>query len=161
MGLFEAVGSVFSHYADFNGRARRSEYWFFCLFNMLVFVFYLLLTFIVGLISAMVGFDPEMFPLPIMILSSLISLYYLAAIIPGLAVYIRRLHDIGKSGWHIFLALIPLVGAIVLLVFVCKDSEPGENRYGSNPKEERVYDCYIRRVTRGGGTCSPARYNKG
>lgn len=140
MGLFEAVGSVFSHYADFNGRARRSEYWFFGLFQILMFVLYLVIAFIFGLIVGFTGMSSEGFQTGTSVLVALYYLYLLATLIPGLAVYVRRLHDIGKSGWHIFLALIPLVGAIVLLVFVCKDSEPGENQYGPNPKEERVYD---------------------
>ena len=59
---------------------------------------------------------------------------YLAVLLPGWAVFTRRMHDIGKSGWWWLIALIPIVGAIVLFVFVCKDSEPGDNAYGPNPK---------------------------
>ena len=63
------------------------------------------------------------------------GLWSLAILLPGLAVAIRRLHDIGKSGWFVLLALIPIVGSIILIVFYVKDSEPGENKYGPNPKE--------------------------
>ncbi len=62
-------------------------------------------------------------------------LYAFAVLIPGLAVAVRRLHDVGKSGWMILIALIPLIGAIWLLVLMVTDSNPGENQYGSNPKE--------------------------
>ena len=61
--------------------------------------------------------------------------YALAIIIPSLAVCVRRLHDIGKSGWYYFIGFIPLVGAIILLVWFCQDSQIGENEYGPNPKE--------------------------
>ena len=64
-------------------------------------------------------------------------IYSLAVVIPSLAVNVRRLHDIGKSGWYYFIWLIPpfIVGAIILFVWYCKDSQPGENKYGANPKE--------------------------
>ena len=62
------------------------------------------------------------------------SLYSLAALLPGIAVSVRRLHDTGRSGWWMLIALITVVGAIVLLVFMCLDSPPGENRFGANPK---------------------------
>jgi uncharacterized membrane protein YhaH (DUF805 family) len=65
-------------------------------------------------------------------------LYVLAILIPGLAVAVRRLHDVGKSGWMILISLIPLIGAIWLLVLMVTDSNPGENQYGPNPKEVTV-----------------------
>ena len=99
-------------YATFNGRARRSEYWFFTLFNAIV-------AFILGLI-----FPPISFIYPIFIL------------LPSLAVLVRRLHDIGKSGWWIFICLIPLIGSIWLLVLLCTDSNAETNNYGENPKVE-------------------------
>lgn len=68
------------------------------------------------------------------IFSILYSLYSLAILVPSLALVWRRLHDIGKSGGWFFISLVPLVGWIILLVFLCKDSEPGDNAYGSNPK---------------------------
>ena len=103
-------------YATFSGRARRKEYWMFILFNMLI-------AFGVDVVDAVLGME-----------GLLAAGYSLAAILPSWAVFTRRMHDIGKSGWWWLIGLIPLVGAIVLLVFVCKDSEPGDNAYGPNPK---------------------------
>lgn len=62
-------------------------------------------------------------------------IYCLAVLIPGLAVCVRRLHDIGRSGWYYFLSLIPIIGGIILIVWTCQDGEPGENEWGANPKE--------------------------
>ena len=62
------------------------------------------------------------------------GLYSLAVLLPGIALGVRRLHDIGKSGWWMLIALVPLIGLIVLLVFACTDSQPGDNEYGPNPK---------------------------
>ena len=103
-------------YATFSGRASRKEYWMFFLFNFL-FAFGL------QIVDAVLGTE-----------GVLGGLYALAALLPSWAVFTRRMHDIGKSGWWWLIALIPLVGAIVLLVFACKDSEPGDNAYGPNPK---------------------------
>ncbi len=119
MSFMEAVKSVFSQYAGFSGRARRSEYWYFTLFNFIV-------TGVVSVLSSVTGST---------IFSVLSGLFSLAVLIPGIAVCIRRLHDIGKSGWYLLFVLIPLVGAIILIVWYCKDSMPGENQYGPNPKE--------------------------
>lgn len=131
MGLVEAVKSVFGNYANFSGRARRSEYWFFYLFNMIaVFVFM-----IVGaILGGIFGGSGSGAAIGTVIGYVLYILYALAALIPSLAVTVRRLHDTNRSGWNIFWALLPLVGAIVLLVFMVSDSFPGENQYGENPK---------------------------
>ena len=107
-------------YGYLNGRARRSEYWYFNLINLIIV---LAIDFI---FTPILGFSSII----------IIRLYALAVFMPSVAVTVRRLHDIGKSGWFILLALIPLVGAIVLLIFYCTDSEPGENQWGPNPKEE-------------------------
>lgn len=64
----------------------------------------------------------------------LVPLYWLGIIVPSLAVAVRRLHDIGKNGLWLLIALIPFIGAIVLLVFYVTDSQPGDNQYGPNPK---------------------------
>lgn len=124
MGFVDAVKSVLvENYANFKGRARRSEYWYFVLFNVLLNIVMLGLFFIV----------PE-----IVFLSVLVGL---ALIIPGLAVVVRRFHDIGKSGWNIawvLLSVIPIanfVVAILFLIWFCRDSQPGENKWGANPKE--------------------------
>ena len=124
MGFADAVKSVLvENYANFKGRARRSEYWYFVLFNALLNLVLFGLTFVV----------PE-----VAYLSMLVGLVLL---IPGLAVVVRRFHDIGKSGWNyawVLLAVIPIAGlvvAILFLIWFCRDSQPGENKWGANPKE--------------------------
>ena len=91
-----------NHYADFNGRARRKEYWMFTLGNLIVAV-------VIGVVAGLIKF-----PL-------LVSLYGLAVLVPGLAVCVRRLHDIGKSGWWVLIGLVPVIGGIWLLVLMCLD----------------------------------------
>ena len=103
-------------FAEFSGRARRQEYWMFVLFNFLVSV-------AVGVVDGILGTG-----------GSLGGLYSLAVLVPSLAVAARRLHDTDRSGWWMLIALIPVIGWIVLLVFLCSDSKPGENRFGANPK---------------------------
>lgn len=110
------------HYADFKGRARREEYWMFVLFNIIV-------SFVIVLVFAGIGIATEV---PEII--GLSYIYYLAILIPSIAVVVRRLHDAGKSGWYYFISLIPIVGFIWLLVLLCTDSENGPNKWGDNPK---------------------------
>lgn len=111
------------HYADFTGRARRSEYWYFVLFNFIVSI----------LIGLSLGVIAGLLNMPALVY--LAYLWSLAVFIPSLAVSVRRLHDIGRSGWWLLLSLIPLVGAIILIIWHCTDSQPGTNQYGPNPKE--------------------------
>tara|TARA_A200000113_G_scaffold44776_2_gene36293 strand:+ start:2689 stop:3066 length:378 start_codon:yes stop_codon:yes gene_type:complete len=118
---------VLNQYSDFNSRARRKEYWMFTLVN-----------FIISL--AIVGIDNALglsFNYTENILGSGVFnlLYNLLILIPSLAVAVRRLHDIGKSGLMLLIGLIPLVGAIWLLILLLRDSEAGENKYGANPKK--------------------------
>lgn len=110
---------VLKNYAVFSGRARRKEYWMFVLFN---FIFALALS-LLGILT-------------FGILYILSILYGVAVFVPTLAVAVRRLHDIGKSGWYYLIILIPLAGPIWLLVLMCTDSQPGDNEYGPNPKVE-------------------------
>jgi len=117
---------VLKQYADFSGRARRKEYWMFVLFNMIFAIVAMILDNVLGIAMEGIGYGP------------LYGLYVLAMLIPGLAVAVRRLHDVGKSGWMILIALIPLIGTIWLLVLMVTDSNPGENQYGQNPKEVTV-----------------------
>ena len=113
---------VLKKYAVFSGRARRAEYWYFVLFNIIVAVVLSLIDTLLGTFNIMQG-------------DGLLSgLYALAVLIPTLAVTVRRLHDIDRTGWWIFINLIPLIGFIVLLVFAVTDGTPGSNRYGPNPK---------------------------
>lgn len=109
-------------YAVFKGRARRKEYWFFALFNLIVSVVLTVVDYMTG------SLDPE---LGVGLLS---GIYSLAILIPSLAVTVRRLHDTDRTGWWVLIAFIPFIGAIVLLVFMLLDSKPGDNRYGPNPK---------------------------
>lgn len=113
---------VLRKYFVFNGRARRKEYWMFYLFNLLISIGLLIVDNLIGTFSAESGFG------------LLSTIYGLAVLIPGLAVCVRRLHDTGRSGWWILIALVPFVGPIVLLVFMVLDSEAGTNAYGPNPK---------------------------
>ena len=115
--------AVLKNYAGFSGRARRKEYWMFVLFNMIFAIVAMILDNVLGIAIEGVGYGP------------LYGLYVLAVLIPGLAVAVRRLHDVGKSGWMILIALIPIIGAIWLLVLMVTDSNTGENKYGPNPKE--------------------------
>ena len=110
-------------YADFGGRARRTEYWMFVLFNVIFAIVAMILDNILGLTIGDLTYGVFYF------------LYGLTVLIPGLAVAVRRLHDIGKSGWMILITIIPLIGAIWLLVLLMTDSNPGENEYGHNRKE--------------------------
>ena len=114
---------VLKKYAVFSGRARRKEYWFFVLFNIIISI-------VLAVIDGVTGsFSPEAG------MGLLGGIYTLAVWIPGIAVSVRRLHDTERSGWWLLIALVPLIGAIVLLVFMVQDSKPGQNQYGANPKE--------------------------
>lgn len=129
MGLFEAVKSVFSKYATFQGRASRSEYWFFYLFNILLEIGLL----IVGLILGAIVGDGTGALAGMGIAYVLLCIYGLIALIPSISVFVRCMHDIGRSGWWYWLALVPLVGVIVLLVFLLTGSDRGDNQYGPEP----------------------------
>ncbi|MGH6780828.1 MAG: DUF805 domain-containing protein [Sphingomonadaceae bacterium] len=124
-------------YAQFSGRSRRKEYW---MYTLLVFIIYLVAMFLDSMLGfgstdryadmsetgASVGFNSS---------GGIITLIaMLALFIPSLAVGIRRLHDTDRSGWWILIGLIPLIGAIVLLVFYCTDGTKGPNRFGPDPK---------------------------
>ncbi len=107
---------VWKQYADFKGRARRKEFWMFVLFNMIA-------------VSAISIFDYILFGSFVVY-----YIYVLAAFIPSLAVGVRRLHDTGKSGWWMLINLIPLVGLIMYLLYMCEEGYIGNNQYGENPK---------------------------
>lgn len=117
MNFSQAITSGFQNYVVFEGRSRRSAYWFWVLFTGLISM----------AISVLFSFDANT--------SSVVSgLWSLVTLLPSLAVGIRRLHDTNRSGWFLLLALIPLVGAIILIVFFAQDGTTGENRFGANPK---------------------------
>ncbi len=107
--------TVLQQYAVFSGRARRKEYWMFILINAIIAA---AISMVDGMLSTV----------------DLGLIYSLVVLIPTIAVTVRRLHDTDRSGWWILISLIPLVGGIVLLVFMAIDGTPGKNQYGSNPK---------------------------
>ena len=119
MNMIEAVKSAFSNYVNFKDRARRSEYWYFTLFNILVSI----ATSVIDIF--VLGFDAEGF-LP------LNTIFGLATLLPGIAVSVRRLHDIGKSGWWL-LIIFTIIGIIPLIYWYCQPSTPGPNEYGQQP----------------------------
>lgn len=109
-------------YAVFQGRSQRAEYWYFGLFYCLIYIALIILDVLTGLYSEQWGYG---------LFSTLASI---ALFLPSLSVTIRRLHDTNRSGWWFLIALIPLIGLIVLLVFLVQDSTAGDNLYGPNPK---------------------------
>jgi len=113
---------VLKKYAVFSGRARRKEYWYFVLFNIIISIVLTIIDVVVGSMSPEAG------------IGLISGIYSLAVLLPSLAVAVRRLHDTSRSGWWLLLLLIPLIGAIVIIVFLATDSKPEENQYGPNPK---------------------------
>ena len=117
-------------YADFSGRSRRREYWMFVLLNILISAF-VGLTFLVGYYADMSQTEMDIYLMPILVLAGVLGL---AFIVPGVAVTIRRLHDTDRSGWNLLWGLVPLIGALMLLVFYIDEGTPGPNRFGPDPK---------------------------
>lgn len=114
MNFIQAVSTCFRKYATFSGRARRSEFWYFCLFCTLVST----------AVSLIFG-D----------MSLMSTLFAMGTLVPCFAVSWRRMHDIGKAGTWALIAFVPIVGFILQFIWCCRDSQPGENAYGPNPKE--------------------------
>lgn len=114
---------VLRNYANFSGRARRSEFWYFVLVNLLISIG-------LAIIDAALGLEIGAGSVGV-----LGTLYSLVVIIPSIAVAVRRLHDTDRSGWWLLISLLPIIGAIVLIVFYVQEGTPGENEYGPNPKE--------------------------
>jgi uncharacterized membrane protein YhaH (DUF805 family) len=118
MGFTEAISAGFRNYVNFSGRATRSEFWYWVLFAVLASI-------AAGLIDiALFGLDGS---------SAIESLVGLALFLPGLAVSVRRLHDLDRSGWWVLLGLIPLVGVIILIIWNCQRGTIGPNRFGPDP----------------------------
>ena len=130
------------HYADFNGRARRSEYWFFTLVHSLLVILPIIIGLAMIVTASLTQLHHPAREVPLhgnvgVFIIFIFGLLHLALFIPQLAVSVRRLHDTDKSGFFILIAFIPyvgIIGGIVLLVFYCMDSTPGYNQYGPNPK---------------------------
>lgn len=119
----QAVRMAFDSYCRFQGRSSRSEYWWWVLFVAI-------LSFCIGIVEGILGFSMT----AVQATSGILSLVLL---LPGLGLSVRRLHDIGKSGWWILLGLIPVVGAIILIIWFACNSEMTENRYGPVPNMAR------------------------
>ena len=117
MSFADAIRSVFSQYVGFTGRARRSEFWYWTLFQI-----------ILGIIASIL--DRAAFDRNNGAFSAVVGL---ALLLPSLAVAVRRLHDSGRTGWWLLIGLIPVIGTIVLIVFYVQDSQ-GDNKYGPSPK---------------------------
>ena len=111
-----------TNYTEFGGRARRKEYWFFILFNILISIAFTIIDGVTGLYSIETG------------VGLFSGIYSLAILVPSIAVGVRRLHDTNRSGWWLLISFIPLIGAIILIVFLASDSNSEENQYGPNPK---------------------------
>lgn len=114
--MIEAYKKFLNNYANFKGRSTRSDYWYVVLANFLI-------GFILGFIS---GLIPSLSKL----LTTLSYMYSLAIIVPALALIIRRLHDINKSGWYYLLTFIPIIGQIIVIIFFCTESVNENNKYG-------------------------------
>lgn len=120
---------VKEHYADFNGRARRKEFWMFFLFMYIGIIAVYVVGIILALIADFLG----------AIFMGVAGLAMLALIVPYLAVAVRRLHDTGKSGWMFLVSFIPVIGGIWLLIMLATEGQVGDNQYGPDPKaEERI-----------------------
>lgn len=117
----EAVVICLNKYGDFTGRACRAEYWYWRLLMFLVYIAFW------GFMS-IIDYDEDP--------AAIYLIWCLAMLLPSLAVTVRRLHDIGKSGWWYFIALIPIIGVILLLIWLCRDGVSNMNEYGVNPKNE-------------------------
>ncbi|SET23363.1 DUF805 domain-containing protein [Thorsellia anophelis] len=115
-----------SKYATFQGRARRSEFWFFQLFYMIFSIGLQVIASILAVVSGSEGVAA--------FFGILLIAFYLALFLPSLSVLVRRLHDTDRSGWFVFISFIPLVGTIILLIWLCSEGTQGDNRFGSDPK---------------------------
>ncbi|MEP7045021.1 MAG: DUF805 domain-containing protein [Dokdonella sp.] len=113
---------VLKQYFAFEGRARRKEYWMFTLINVIISIVLMGVDHVLGTLSATSG------------IGLLGGIYALAVLLPSLAVSVRRLHDTDRSGWWLLICLVPLIGGIVLLVFMCLEGTRGTNRFGADPK---------------------------
>ena len=114
---------VIKSYSDFNSRARRKEYWMFTLWNIIFTLLASLLDYSFGIVYPLVGYGP------------LYIAYALFVLVPSIAVTLRRLHDIGKSGWMYLVAFIPIAGWIWLLILFVTEGNEGNNAYGEDPKQ--------------------------
>lgn len=123
VGFFEAISRAFGNYCNFSGRASRSEFWYFYLFNVIINI----------ILGGYGGVSDLWQQQSFNFFSAGFGLYNLIVLLPTLGLCWRRLHDIGKGGGWYFVGLIPLVGWIILLIWFCRASEPAPNRFGPVP----------------------------
>ena len=131
---------VFNNYVNFTGRARRAEFWYFYLMQIIInFAFMAFFFIFVAIGGAFSEPNSDLSPIAIVgfLFYGLIIIYSLATFLPHLAVTVRRLHDINKSGWYYFISFIPIVGTILLIVWLATEGDSGKNNYGDNPKSQR------------------------
>lgn len=129
MNFIDAVKSAYSNFANFSGRAQRSAYWWFTLFNFIVFI-------VLALAEGGGSFNSGDGSVQFVVVGGLFSgIWSLVNFIPGLSLSVRRMHDLDKSGWWLLILLVPLIGAIVVLVWFCARGTIGANRFGSDPLE--------------------------
>lgn len=118
MNFWDAVATCLRNYAVFQGRARRSEYWWFFLFNLMAQL-------ATGLLDAgLFGVDRS---------GLFNTLYSLAVLLPGIAVGVRRLHDTDRSGWWLLVFFLPVLGLLLLLAWFARPGTQGPNRFGADP----------------------------
>ncbi|GDY26982.1 DUF805 domain-containing protein [Agarivorans sp. Toyoura001] len=113
---------VLKQYLVFSGRSRRKEYWMFVLINSIVSVLLSVVDQAIGSVNVESG------------MGILGSIYGIAVLLPSIGVAMRRLHDTGRTGWWLWIVLVPIIGVLVLLYFFCSDSQSESNQYGANPK---------------------------
>lgn len=126
---------VLKQYTRFNGRARRKEFWYFALINFLISLFLNILPALFASFAQQSNGISDGMASVVVTMGLLGRIYSLGVLLPSFAVTIRRLHDVGKSGWWCLISIIPIIGILILLYFLVQDSEPGANRFGRNPKE--------------------------
>jgi uncharacterized membrane protein YhaH (DUF805 family) len=141
VGPVEAIQSGFQNYANFSGRAARPAYWWWVLFSIVVSLLAAVVDVVLGS-SIITAADTR----GVGIVGTIVGL---ALLLPGLAVLVRRLHDTDRSGWWFFITLIPILGAIVLLVFLAMPGTPGDNRYGPSPSTDLDAASRVRPATSG------------
>jgi uncharacterized membrane protein YhaH (DUF805 family) len=129
MDFSQAIKICLNKYATLSGRAQRSEYWYFFLFMVIVNI-------IASVLDSVIFGD-----IPVLYLIATLAL-----LVPSIAAGVRRLHDTDKSGWWLLLGLIPVVGAIVLIVFLCQRGTVGPNQFGPDPLQASISNAHMARA---------------
>ena len=128
-------------YADFQGRSRRKEYWMFLLAVIILYTVFMVPLMLGGFSTAMAG--QQSTPGPLYVVGfGVMGILVLALLVPSIAVQVRRFHDQDRSGWMVLIGLIPYVGGIIVLVFMCLEGTRGPNRFGPDPKDPTHQDVF-------------------